>query len=275
MSGNQTQAAPNLSALFGSAVATGDLTAAGAAVLQVPDYGAAIQAGLGCNIDDVTASEVFLVAVIIDDSSSIRFVSGNTEAVRNGHNEVVRALDDSKQGDSIQIFCAYLNKGVLYDFRPIDQAVEMTAQNYNPNGGTPLYRATVAALGTVMAKAQQFMDAGVVVRTATLIVTDGHDEDYVPGKKPTTAVDVKNVVQGMLVSERHIVAGMGISDGGTNFRQIFSEMGIPDQWILTPGNTHTEIRRAFGTFSKSAVRASKAATGAAFSQVAAGGFGSP
>jgi len=36
----------------------------------------------------------------------------------------------------------------------------------------------------------------------------------------------------MLAQECHIVAGMGISDGETDFARVFREMGIPDQWIL-------------------------------------------
>ena len=73
----------------------------------------------------------------------------------------------------------------------------------------------------------------------------------------------------MTRSEAHIVAAMGISDGITDFRAVFRDMGIEDRWILTPGNNPSEIRRAFQVFSQSAVRASQAAS---FSQGAAGGF---
>jgi hypothetical protein len=45
---------------------------------------------------------------------------------------------------------------------------------------------------------------------------------------------------------------------------VFAAMGIPDRWILTPGNSATEIRRAFQVFSQSAVRATQG--------VALGGF---
>ena len=47
-------------------------------------------------------------------------------------------------------------------------------------------------------------------------------------------------------------------------------MGIPDEWILTPGNSASEICKAFQVFSQSAVRASQG--GATLSQVALGGF---
>jgi hypothetical protein len=71
-------------------------------------------------------------------------------------------------------------------------------------------------------------------------------------------------------AESHIVAAMGISDGSTDFRRVFCEMGINDRWVLTPGNSPSEIRKAFQVFSQSAVRASQSAS---FSQTALGGFG--
>jgi hypothetical protein len=63
---------------------------------------------------------------------------------------------------------------------------------------------------------------------------------------------------------------MGIADGSTDFKQVFRDMGIPDEWILTPGNTNSEIRKAFQIFSKSAVRASQNV--ASFTSSVGGGF---
>ncbi|MBK7077019.1 MAG: hypothetical protein IPH44_32490, partial [Myxococcales bacterium] len=65
--------------------------------------------------------------------------------------------------------------------------------------------------------------------------------------------------------ENHVVAAMGISDGTTDFKRVFREMGIADRWILTPGNTTSEIRKAFQVFSQSAAAVSAGAW--------AGGFG--
>ena len=75
----------------------------------------------------------------------------------------------------------------------------------------------------------------------------------------------------MLRMESHIVAAMGISDKTTDFRRVFRDMGIPDQWILTPGGTQSEVRKAFHAFSQSAVRLSQGK--ASFSRAALGGFG--
>jgi hypothetical protein len=85
------------------------------------------------------------------------------------------------------------------------------------------------------------------------------------------AADVAALVKDLQRAESHIVAGMGIDDGGhTDFRRVFREMGILDRWILTPGQSPQEVRKAFQVFSQSAVRASQG--GALFSKTAVGGF---
>lgn len=218
-------------------------------VLALVDPGAQIQAALGVSVDDVQASEVLLVTMMPDDSGSIRF-AGNAQAVRDGHNLVLAALARSKQGDNVLAHTRYLNGTILYPYCPIDQALRMDSQNYDPSLGTPLYDQALLCLGTVIAKAQEFADAGVAVRTVTLLITDGADE----GSRRARAADVAQLVRDMGRAEIHTVAAMGISDGKTDFRRIFREMGIEDRWILTPGSGESEVRRAFQVFSQSAVQ---------------------
>jgi len=257
----------NISNLFQNAQDDGTLSVAATKALTVVDIGQEIEAAMGVNVDDVQSSEVVLVTLMPDDSGSIRF-GGNAQLVRDGHNMVVSALRSTKQVDSILAHNRYLNGEILYPYQPIENAIEMTSSNYDPNQGTPLYDQTVVLLGTVLAKAQEFIDNGVVARTVTLIISDGADMH----SHRSTANDCKKIISDMLKAENHIIAAMGIDDGGsTDFRQVFSEMGIPDEWILTPGNTESEIRSAFQMFSQSAVRASQNA--ASFSQTALGGFG--
>lgn len=258
----------DLNQLFTGAVDSGSVSIDAMQALNVSDIGAQIQAGLGVNVDDVTTSEVTLVTQLIDDSGSIRFAN-NSGAVRNGHNAVLEALKDSKQANGILAHCRYLNGKVLYPFCMIPQAMLMTNANYNPNGGTPLYDQTAITLGTVVAKAQQFEDNSVPVRSVTLIVTDGDDQ----GSRRHTPKTLRPLIADLQQTEMHIVAGMGIDDGSTDFRKVFRDMGIPDEWILTPGNSDKEIRAAFQLFSQSAVRASQSA--ASFGQAALGAFGSP
>jgi hypothetical protein len=262
-----SQSSPNVSQLFKTAQQEGTLSPQAAKTLQLVDVGANIQNALGIPAFNVQASEVVLVTMYIDDSGSIRFAS-NSQAVRDGHNLVIDSLIKSKQGDNILVHTKYFNGTILYPYCPIKDAIKMDTHNYDPNGGTPLYDETVMMLGTVMAKAQEFADNGVPVRTISLVMTDGHDEHSRKIKSPS---QIAPVVKNMLMQENHIVAAMGIDDGGcTNFTEIFKEMGLEDRWILTPGNTEKEIRSAFSLFSSSAVRASQSATH--FSKTALGGF---
>lgn len=239
----------------------GVLGAQSMGALTVVDLGAEIQAGLGICPDDVTASEVVLVTVMPDDSGSIS-AAGNSQLVRDGHNLVLEALQKSKQRDAILAHCRYLNGSVLYPYRPVEQAEKMTAKNYSPHLGTPLYDQAVVLLGTVIAKTQEFAAAGVPVRTVTLLLTDGGDAHSTRAK----AKDVAALVGDMAKTEQHIVAAMGLDDGTTNFRDVFRKMGIEDRWILTPAATASEIRKAFQVFSQSAVKVAQGA-------VALGGFG--
>ena len=240
--------------LLDDAHGTGALSAKSLATLDVVDVGAQIQAGLGCTIDDVTASEVVLLTMMPDDSQSID-AANNTDAVRDGHNFVLDALRGSKQAGEVLAHTRFLNGHVLCPYTALDHAVKLTRQNYNPSLATPLYDQTAILLGTVVAKTQELQQAGIAVRTVTLIITDG--ADY--GSARCKPADVAALVADMLAQENHIVAAMGISDGSTDFRAVFRSMGIPDRWVLTPGNSATEIRRAFAVFSQSAVRASQGA----------------
>ncbi len=246
--------------LLDDAHKTGTLSRASMRVLDVPDLGAQIQAGLGVVVDDVAASEVVLVTMMPDDSHSIR-AAGNTRAVESGHNLVLEALRRSRQAGEVFAHCRYLNGTVLYPYVGLDGAVAMDDGNYDPCHATPLYDQTIVLLGTVIAKTTELAQAGVPVRTVTLLITDGGDY----GSVRAGAKEVKALVTDMLAQEHHVIAAMGISDGTTDFKAVFRAMGIPDRWILTPGNTAAEIRKAFQVFSQSAVAVSAGAF--------AGGFG--
>lgn len=245
----------NIDELLKGATAQGDLTAQSLQALQIDnDFGAQIQAGMGLTPDDVPAAEVVLVTMMPDDSGSIGFAS-NEQVVCDGHNQVIDALTASKQQADVLVHNRYLNGDVLYPYTRVDSAVKMTQNNFDAIHGTPLYDQTAVLLGTVLAKTQEFEDCGVPVRSVTLIITDGGD----CSSRRQTAATVRPIIEDMLRSERHIIAAMGIDDGGTDFVKVFREMGIRDEWVLLPGNSASEIRAAFQIFSQSAVNVSQGA----------------
>ncbi len=255
----------NLEDLFDGSEQEGAISPEAREVIKINDMGAQIQEGLGLTPEDIDieSSEVMIVSILADDSSSIGY-SNNTQTVIDGHDEVIKSLYDSKQKDSILVYAIAMNSGVLYPCQPISGDIDIS-QQYSPMGGTPLFDKAIVTLATVLAKCKQFNDSGVSCRTATLFITDGCDE-HSRAESP----EVKKIVNDMLLSEVHIIAGMGIDDGRTNFKRVFSDMGVRDEWILTPGNSQSEIRKAFQVFSQSAVRASQNA--GSFSQTANEGF---
>jgi hypothetical protein len=255
----------NVGDLFGRAHAEGTLSRESVEALTNVDLGAQIQAGLGIAIDDVSASEVVLVTMMPDDSGSIES-AGNVRAVCEGHNMVLDALAGSRQREEVLAHTRYLNGHVFFPYVPLGQTLRMDPHTFRADGGTPLYDQTVVLLGTALAKAQAFAEAGVPARTVTLLITDGSDQC----SRRSRAKSVASLVRDLTAQESHIVAAMGVSDGSTDFRRVFREMGIDARWVLTPGNSEAEIRQAFRVFSRSAVRLSQAARGRTS---ALGGFG--
>jgi len=165
-----------------------------------------------------------------------------------------------------------MTAGLLYPFKLINDVENLKLSDYRTDHNTPLYRSSVEVLAITQAKSQECLDNYQDPRTITLIITDGYDN----ASRPVVAADVNAIVSDMLNSEKHIIAGMGFDSTGHNsnhFEQIFLDMGLKQNWILTINTTPSEIRRAFGVFSRSVTSASKSA--ASFSQTAMGGFTTP
>lgn len=259
----------NVTSLFNTAGTDGSIDPTAIAVVNIPNLTANIQAALGVSVDDVEESNVVLLTLMLDDSSSIEG-GNNTDNVINGANLVLDAVGASKEG-GILVHITTLNHGHICPFTPLSNAPRVSRKNYSPNGLTPLYDKIAEVAGSVLAKTEEFNKVGVPVRTVTLIVTDGAN---VGSRQYTEPEQVAPVIKAMRAAEQHIVAAMGIDDGSTPFRDIFTRASIDQKWILTPKNNPSEIRAAFVMASKSAARASVAAPGA-FSATSAGGFASP
>lgn len=243
--------------------------------LTVDTLGPAINAGLGTvDIDDIETAEAIVLSLVVDDSYSVED-AGNTGIVIVGVNDLLESLEEAKQATSVLITCRYLNDlpgvtdhGVLYPIRPLAGAIRLDATNFVPRGSTPLFDTIAAALAASAAKVAELEQGGVAARAVTAIITDGANNTSVQYQY---ANQLKPIVDGLLRTEQHIVLAIGVSDGYTDFRALFEEMGVPDRCILSPKNTKSEIRQAINVVSQSMVRASQSP--GSFSQVALGGFG--
>jgi hypothetical protein len=249
-----------IEALLQNALDEGDLSLESFAALTIGgDFTNQMKAGLGVLPDDIAASEVVLVTLLVDDSGSIS-ASGNEKAIIEGHNAVLEALRLSKVREGVLVHTRYLNGKVLSPYVMLEQAVLMSRSNYIADGGTPLYDQSAVIFGTVLAKTREFAEAGVPVRSITIILTDGDDAH----SNQHNAKTIAKIVADMRRAESHIVAAMGVSNGSTNFEQVFGAMGIESQWILTPKNSTQDIRKAFQVVSQSVARFTQGGLGTGF-----------
>ncbi len=234
-------------------------------ILANDDIGNQIMAGFGLDPDNFQSSECLLVSLLIDDSGSIES-AGNTQAIIDGHNSIIAEFKNAKNANDILVHTRYINGNILYPYSSLDDVIMMTNRNYCPSGYTPLYDQSIIFLGTILSKSQQFeQDYAIPTRTISLILTDGADVGSIKHDS-----DVKLIMSDILKLENHIISGIGVDDHSTNFKKVFSNMGILPKFIKTIGDDPKEIRRELGLWSKSAIRASQ--TAANFSAAAAGGF---
>lgn len=214
-----------------------------------------INRGDGITADEYTGSEVYIVTLLVDDSGSIfeqredkqtkKFYS-NEEAVCLGHNEILGALLGTKKRGSTIVSTRLLNGGVVSPYVMLEHAPRLEAgKNFVDGGATPLMDQMVVVIGSVLAKAREFEDAGIVVRTWTLVVTDGRDY----GSTKASAADVANLA-GSLNSEQHQLLGLGVSDGRTDFKEEFRNLGVVKLILST--NDPSAIRSAMRLASQSA-----------------------
>ena len=239
--------------MFETAHEEGSISNQSLQILKGSGLAQQVNNAMGKSVDDLIANETLLVTLDIDDSGSIRFVPGNTEEIRKGHNQCRdEVLAGSKSAAAVLMHTRYLNGDVLYPYSPLISVPDMDVQNYNPTGGTPLYDSMLETFAVVLAKVQECIDAAIPCRTVTAIITDGGDTGSYASPS-----DVKSIVEDMIKAETNIIIGVGVSDNSTDFKSVFKSCGIPEEWVLTPQNTPSEWRKVFGVVSKSSQMMSK------------------
>jgi hypothetical protein len=103
-----------------------------------------------------------------------------------------------------------------------------------------------------LAKYQEFTATGADFRGVIFLISDGNDEG-----SQATVQQVKDVISPLLQKELFGFIALGIEDGSTDFRLIFTAMGIPPEWILTVDSDGHAIRDACGVVSRATQAASQ------------------
>jgi uncharacterized protein YegL len=241
-----------IGSLFSGAAAAGTISPETASLLT-GNLGPVVIAGAaGTALEDIIASDVTLITVLIDASSSI--ASSNLEqAVRDGQNLLVDAFGGAKESQSILMALWVFNHdiNVIHSFVPVSDA-ERLGSNYRGNGSTRLYDCWCDALAANVAYAQQLRDGGTPCRSVVVVITDG--ADYGSNR---TAGQCKKLSTDLLKSEQFILAFVGVGDD-TDFRKVAKSMGVPDGSVAVQKDVRpSELRKLFQMVSQSAIRASQ------------------
>lgn len=243
----------NLSNLFQTAVAQGTISPATGSLLT-GHLGAVVIAGAaGAAMDNITATDVTLITVLIDASSSIG-TSNLEQAVRDGQNMLLDAFAGSKERDSVMMALWSFNQtqNVYHSYIPVTDATRLNAQNYQSGGATALYDTWCDALAANVAYATQLRATGTPCRSIVVVITDG--ADYGSQRRATHCAQIS---KDLLASEQFVLAFVGVGSD-TDFRAVARKMGIPDGCVLVATTaTASELRKAFQMVSQSAIRASQ------------------
>lgn len=248
-------------------------------VVLAQDLAAQIPSGMGISPDEFDHSTALILTILHDDSGSMTGKNRgdpnqkvtNAQLARDGHNAIIQALKKSKQSKDVIVGSMTINGRLVHAYMSIDDAPIINESHYDASNmnGTPYYDSVVVTLKRIAEKVVEYKQAGIPCRTITILITDGHDEHSQQFRAPEA---VRPFVEERLGAEMDVVVAVGIADGRTDFRDIFTRMGVQPDCIHTPGSSESEFRKTFLVLSQSTVTVSQAGA-AGFSQAAAGGFG--
>ncbi len=250
---NKNRNALDVAALFSRAQQTGTLSAQSATLLS-GDLGALVIAGAaGMAADDIQASDVTLITLVLDASSSIGG-RGLEQAVCDGERALLDAFAGSKEKDAVLValWTFQSHADVVHGYVPVDDAVRLQpGATYRSGGTTHLYDTFIDACAANVAYAQRLRDAGTPTRSIVVVVTDGQD---VGSRRSARAC--RKLAADLLKSEQFILAFVGVGDD--DFKTVAANMGFPDGCVLVQKDaTPAGLRGAFQMVSQSAVRASQ------------------
>lgn len=249
MSTNDDEVLKNLS----SAVATGVVSPQTSSLITGHLGPVVIAGAAGKALEELTASDVTLVTLLIDASGSIAD-RGLEQAVRDGQRALLDAFAGAKERDAVLLALWTFNgaQTVVHAYVPVEDATCLDSKSYRAGGTTRLYDTWCDALAANVAYAQRLRDGGTPTRSVVVVVTDGEDVG-----STRTSRDCARLSKDLLASELFTLAFVGVGKD-TQFELIAAAMGVPAGCVHVQRDaTPSGLRKTFQLVSKSAVRASQ------------------
>lgn len=243
-----------LSNLFADALDEGVISPQTSTLLS-GDLGSLVIAGAaGKELEEIEASEVTLVTILLDASSSM-MTRGLEQAACEGYNSLLQTFANSEESENILVALWLFHDGqqVIHSYVSLDEAARLNKQNYQPGGTTHLYDTWCKALGANVAYAQQLRDSGTPCRSIVVVITDGEDV----GSQRRLS-HCRQLSKDLLDSERFVLAFVGLG-AETHFRWVAQQMGIPEHCVAVQEEASpASLRRVFHQVSLSTIRVSQA-----------------
>jgi hypothetical protein len=250
---NKPMDAAEAAALLQSAQASGVLSPETSSQVTGNLGGLVLAGAAGKDLEDITASDVTLVTVLIDASGSIAD-RGLEQAVREGQGALLDAFSGARERDSVLLatWTFAQDAKVVHSYLPTSDAVRLDARNYRASGSTRLYDTWCDALTANVAYAQRLRDGGTPTRSVVVVVTDGEDVSSQRGTSHCARLS-----RDLLASELFTLAFVGVGKD-VDFEAVARAMGIPAGCVLVQREaTPSSLRRTFQLVSRSAIRASQ------------------
>lgn len=242
-----------LSSLYSSAQAAGTISQQTTQIIT-GNLGAVVIAGAaGKDAEDIVASDVTLVTLLVDASTSIH-QRQLEDAVREGQNMLVDAFAQARERDAILMALWTFNDElrVVHSYVGVDDVTRLDKKNYQASGSTRLYDTWCDALAANIAYAQRLRDAGTPCKSVVVVITDGED----CGSRRRVS-DCASISRDLLASEQFTLAFVGVGTD-VDFHAVARQMGVPEGCIAVQAQaTPAAIRKVFRMVSQSAIRASQ------------------
>lgn len=193
--------------------------------------------------------DVLLVGLALDSSYSIH-KHGNTEAVRQGHNEFMLRFREGTTA-AVQAYVRDLNGKEYSRFASPRGIRPLTRWNYRPAGRTRLFDGTLETLLELRGRILALEETGRSARVVCAVMTDGKDTE-----SRRSASEVEAMVEDLRRTARWLFLGMGVG-GEVDFHAVFASMGIPREFVVTCARRDEEIRDSFDALGRITVVASR------------------
>lgn len=211
----------------------------------------------GVDIDDIDSEDVTLVSVVLDCSGSM--YEHAQEVIDSYNTRFLRPMKSAKNAESILVSVWVFSSGrnpdnvrLVHGYTPVPQCPNLTANDYDPNGGTPLYDAVLKSLTGVVSYGQTLRDNGTRTKSIVIVLSDGWEND-----SRVSASKVRRISADVLRAQEFVLSYVFFGDQSEGDKAA-QDIGFPPHHRLTDDKDDSGIRRVLGQMSASVISTSQA-----------------